>query len=209
MKRQKNPRGRPPKEPEARRRQLLDSAIAVYLKKGFRSARVEDIVAHAATGKGTFYLHFKDKEAAFEAALEELFAELIETLDWTRSKVSEAESLQEVFRQEAERILGTLTRHRDVSLLLLREGSSVSPRIERKVTQFYWKQIERAQETFASAKKLGLLPTALDERIAAICILGSIEKAYYFWLQGKLEGDPIDTVQGALEFLSRGCGLEL
>ena len=55
---------------EARRKAILDAALAEFSSKGFVCARVEDIARMAGVAKGTIYLYFKDKEALFNGLLE-------------------------------------------------------------------------------------------------------------------------------------------
>ncbi len=65
----------PPEGPRWRRRkearpaEMLEAALAVFLKKGFAAARIEDIAAAAGVTKGTVYLYFPSKQAIFEAVV--------------------------------------------------------------------------------------------------------------------------------------------
>ncbi len=66
------------------RQRLLDSALRVFLKKGYADTRVEDISEEAAVTRGAFYHYFASKKAVYYALLDErlapvqgLFAELL------------------------------------------------------------------------------------------------------------------------------------
>src|SRR5213593_1699802 len=48
-------------------RKLLDAAMVVFEKRGYHTARVDDIVKVAKTSHGTFYLYFSNKEDLFRA----------------------------------------------------------------------------------------------------------------------------------------------
>jgi AcrR family transcriptional regulator len=66
--------GRPARwhrQPETRRQEILDAALAVFAEKGFSSARMEDIARHAGITKGTPYLYFKSKEEIFKSLVQE------------------------------------------------------------------------------------------------------------------------------------------
>ncbi|MBI2169556.1 MAG: TetR/AcrR family transcriptional regulator [Actinobacteria bacterium] len=68
------PRGRPRKaEPErpSSRDELLTAAGAVFGRRGYERATVDEIVAEAGLSKGTFYWNFDSKEALFLALLDE------------------------------------------------------------------------------------------------------------------------------------------
>lgn len=55
---------------EARRRAILDAALAVFSAKGYTATRMEDIARAAGVAKGTIYLYFQDKEGLFNGLLE-------------------------------------------------------------------------------------------------------------------------------------------
>ena len=48
------------------RANLLDAARAVVSEDGYEALRVEQVVAKAGVAKGTFFAHFKDKDALME-----------------------------------------------------------------------------------------------------------------------------------------------
>lgn len=48
--------------PDIRRRQLLDAAERLFLKRGYRATTVEEIARGAGLTKGAVYHHFKNKE---------------------------------------------------------------------------------------------------------------------------------------------------
>jgi AcrR family transcriptional regulator len=58
------------------RQRLLDAGVEVFAKRGYHSARVDDIVKVAATSHGTFYLYFGNKEDLFRALAEEVATEM-------------------------------------------------------------------------------------------------------------------------------------
>ena len=56
---------------EHRRResQILDAAVQLLIRFGFRKTTIDDVAREAGVGKGTIYLHWKDKNELFRAAL--------------------------------------------------------------------------------------------------------------------------------------------
>ena len=49
------------KEMERKRRQILNSAFAIFARKGFSETTVEEIAKHAKVGKGTVFIYFSNK----------------------------------------------------------------------------------------------------------------------------------------------------
>ena len=58
---------------QARPRELLDAALALFVEKGFAAARAEDIAARAGVSKATLYLYFRSKEELLMALMAERF----------------------------------------------------------------------------------------------------------------------------------------
>lgn len=54
---------------EERRKQILESALAVFSQKGFHASNVSDVAAHAGVSQGTIYWYFSSKEELFDAAI--------------------------------------------------------------------------------------------------------------------------------------------
>jgi AcrR family transcriptional regulator len=54
---------------DARRRRLLDAAVATFLRFGFRKTSMEEVARAAHLSRQGLYLHFATKEALFRAAL--------------------------------------------------------------------------------------------------------------------------------------------
>jgi len=58
------------------RKQLMQSTLELVLEKGYDAISIQDITDRADLGRGTFYIHFKDKEEVVWTAFRELFQEL-------------------------------------------------------------------------------------------------------------------------------------
>src|ERR1022692_2623429 len=54
-------------EDNAKRRQILEGARAVFMAQGFDAASMGEIARVAGVSKGTLYVYFKSKEELFEA----------------------------------------------------------------------------------------------------------------------------------------------
>jgi AcrR family transcriptional regulator len=66
--------GTPSSEQESAARQqreerILDAAAALLMRWGYRKTTIDDVAREAGVGKGTIYLHWKDKHALFRAAI--------------------------------------------------------------------------------------------------------------------------------------------
>jgi AcrR family transcriptional regulator len=52
-----------------REERLLDAAVALLVRYGYRKTTIDDVAREAGVGKGTIYLHWKDKNELFRAAI--------------------------------------------------------------------------------------------------------------------------------------------
>ena len=58
-------------EDNAKRRQIVDGARRIFLKRGFDAASMMDIAKAAGVSKGTLYVYFENKEELFAAIVQE------------------------------------------------------------------------------------------------------------------------------------------
>ena len=71
------------------RQKLLDAALALIREKGYASTTLDDLCAKARVAKGSFFHHFKDKEAMAIAAADywsERTGTLFETAPYHKHK---------------------------------------------------------------------------------------------------------------------------
>jgi len=58
-----------PARMEARRRQILDAAVACFARKGFHKATMRDVVAESGLSPGSIYCHFSSKREIVNAVV--------------------------------------------------------------------------------------------------------------------------------------------
>ncbi|WP_321968455.1 TetR/AcrR family transcriptional regulator [Burkholderia cepacia] len=84
-------------------KRLIEAAVRVFLERGCTDSTVDDIVAAAAVGRATFYLHFKNKLEVMRALIREMGQQnehLIEELrSWNRPTRVTVESWVQRFVQ--------------------------------------------------------------------------------------------------------------
>ncbi|HVV74826.1 MAG TPA: TetR/AcrR family transcriptional regulator [Mycobacteriales bacterium] len=62
-----------------RRRKVLESALTVFNRRGYSTSRVEDVCNEAAISRATFYRYFESKEEAFDALIELMCTEVLDS----------------------------------------------------------------------------------------------------------------------------------
>ena len=68
------------KPPQERKKEILETAMEMFLKNGYENTSVSDIVHKLNVAQGLFYYYFKSKEEVFRAALEQYTDEFTEKL---------------------------------------------------------------------------------------------------------------------------------
>ena len=63
------------KEPEERKKEILDAAEKLFAERGYEAATVNDILDAVKIAKGTFYYYFKSKEDVLDALIEKRISE--------------------------------------------------------------------------------------------------------------------------------------
>jgi AcrR family transcriptional regulator len=66
------------KDPEERKQEIIDTAQALFLEKGYEQTSVSDIVKAIGVAQGTFYYYFESKDDVLEAITIEMVEELRE-----------------------------------------------------------------------------------------------------------------------------------
>jgi len=122
--------------PEARRRAILEAALAEFAERGYAAARLDDVAARAGVAKGTLYLYFAHKEALFEQLIRSAVSPLIDRFAGlaAAADLSALEALDKFFDLFRTEVLGT-----DRKLLLrliIAEGARFPA-----IAEFYYREV--------------------------------------------------------------------
>ena len=158
---------------------LLDAGVEVFAKRGYHSARVDDIVKVAKTSHGTFYLYFANKEDLFRALAEDVAAEmraLADALPPISPNAAGAKALRAWLVAFAD-----LYEHYGPVIRAWTEaeiGASEFGRMGTDVlTEFTRVLIDRVQAA----------PVDLDPVVTSIALVAMIERCNYYVLSNQVE----------------------
>ena len=129
------PRRKRAEKSQARREAILAAALDEFTERGFALTRMDDVARRAGVGKGTIYLHFKDKESLFQQLVTTMLGPIVMQLrklpDEDRPVRFVLERLFTVFAKE---IYGT--KRREVLRLVMTEGPRFPP-----LAEFYYHEV--------------------------------------------------------------------
>jgi AcrR family transcriptional regulator len=172
-----------PRELRARgkrtRARLLEAGVEVFARRGYHSARVDDIVKLAKTSHGTFYLYFANKEELFRALAADVAAEL----------KALAEALPPVTPDDEGRaaLHGWLERFADAYALY---GPVIRAWTEAEIGKSDFGRMGtdvHAEFTRALLDRIRVAcPPDIDPTIAAVALVAMIERSNYYVLSGQV-----------------------
>ena len=156
------------------RADLLSAARQVFTTRGYQEATISEIIQIADVAMGTFYLHFRDKEALLAAVAEEGLATMREQIHATIAQAGSEPLLPLIMRT----LLRTAYQQRDLFLLI---GASESALLVRT-------RMHRAQESLAGhflpllqqAQGQGQL-ASYDPGLLAHLLVGLLMRAINWW----------------------------
>lgn len=131
--------GKRAKNSAARREAILAAALDEFTERGFAMTRIEDVARRAGVGKGTIYLHFRDKEALFQELVTAMLGPLV-------ADIERMPDIDLPIRAVMERLFARFvteiydTKRRDVLRLVMTEG----PRFPQLAEFYYRHVVERA-----------------------------------------------------------------
>ncbi len=124
--------GRPTREDNAKRRQIMDGARSVFLADGFDAASMSEIARSAKVSKGTLYVYFTSKEDLFAALIRE---EKREQAEQTCQLDDDNQDVAAVLRGFGERLLDRM--FRPTSIAHLRTVAAVAQKFPTIGQAFY------------------------------------------------------------------------
>jgi AcrR family transcriptional regulator len=135
---------------EETNRAVLQAAEQVFADDGLHGASMSKIAERAGVAVGTLYNHFKDREALFDALIDQRRADLLGKLDETRAALA-----GEPFKKQLEGFMVALFGHFDEHRAFLRIVLS---------------------SEYGGSHKCEEMPRALYQRIEALLKVGHREK---------------------------------
>lgn len=185
--------------------ELVAAARRVFSERGFHDATMEEIAQIAGVAKGTIYIYYPSKQAAYWAALEEGILGMIEA---TRRSMQAAATVEAKIRTFIECKVGYFDENRDFFKIYFSEfGYSLAypARIRKQFRELYIQQARILREVLEEGiRHHEIRPVPADVAAFAICDLtrSVATQRVLGWLRGDLQ----DTVNFVFEFAWKGLG---
>ena len=90
------------KEPEARKQEILETAMKLFAEKGYEKTSISDIAKEIGVAQGLCYRYFPSKDILFQTAVNEYANILVDKLK-TNINI-EQDSIKDILNQKAQMI---------------------------------------------------------------------------------------------------------
>ena len=155
------------------RKLLIQTTLQLVLEKGYDAITIQDITDKADLGRGTFYIHFKDKEEVIWTMFQDLFRELEQKahnqLDRTMPQV-EYYGLLNIFNHA--------NQNKDLYRLMF--GGQGSAMLTARVQDFLATSILYDIRNALDSPDINF---HLPEEIEAQILTGMISRLLFWWLE--------------------------
>ena len=168
---------------ELRRERILEAALGVFARRGYRDAAMDDIATASETSKGGLYFHFPNKQAIFLALLDRMAALLM-----TRAEAAIAAEPDPIARVDAALgvVLDTFGAHRSLARLFLVDAPGAGREFNSKLFEIHRSFADLIARHLEEAVIQGAI-APIDARVAGMAWFGAIYEVVTDWV---LDPDP-------------------
>lgn len=191
-----------------KRRRLEREGLSLFLLQGYDRASIEAIATASDVARGTFYLYYPDKLSLFAALIQRWFGPLAELQMLVRARVESASTrveLLEIYQHLAMALAGIALTWREEILLAFREARTSGE--AGKLLREREREIQQVVVALTKDAAARELITVEDPRIAALVIIGAIERLYYEVLLGEELAEPSEVARQVLALFGRALEL--
>ena len=186
-----------------RRRQILVGAKKVFATRGYHDTNISHICDDLGIARGTLYQYFDSKKAVFLAIVEDLL-ERVRAAVAAECRVEvphgaklTREQVIQYTAQSLRRILGAAFEDEASLRILVREAVGLDVQVDAVLRAIDEIVIDRFASDLAIAQRAGVLRADVDARLAALFVVGGIQKLALDALAR--QGGPIDLDALSLE----------
>ena len=193
-------------QPRAHKRheKILDAALRVFARKGYRDAAVDDIASESDTSKGGVYFHFPGKQAIFLALLDRSTERL-------KAKIQTATSAHTdpIARADAAMlaVLHAFMNHRAMARLFMIEALGAGREFQQRLASVHKEFAAIIRDELDKAVCQGAIEP-LDTTIAATAWFGALNEIITSWLLSPEPRNLDDAYNSLRPLLIRSVGAE-
>jgi AcrR family transcriptional regulator len=179
------PNSEPEERPKARRgdkarrtrERITRAAEVVFVRDGYRDARIADIASEADVAHGSFYTYFDSKEDVFRVVATQVVEDMYRSLD----RAATEDHAAGLIRAGNELFIDLYERHASM-LALIEQVATFSEDFRQMRLQLRHRLVMRAEHSIARMKASGEAEIgSLNPRMLANALSGMVEYFAYAW----------------------------
>lgn len=187
---------------DERASKIIRAARELLAEKSYHGASIKSVAKKAGIATGTFYLYFRNKEALFNAIVDEMYAELLDAITKARNKHNNA---LDKLKASMEACVKLFIKEQHLAKILLVQIPSANTLFNNILTEIEDELIVLTKKDLDEAVENGLLPEQ-DTFITSIAFVGTFREVLITWLR---RGEPSDLMQAfhsLINYNLRGLG---
>jgi TetR/AcrR family transcriptional regulator len=163
---------------EARRREVLDAAVAVFSERGYRAASMADIAARLGMGKASLYHYVASKEEV----LIELYEDVLRENVIAARRIAEAQgsALEALTEMIADRVAYTC-RNSELLRVFFEEEAELPARQQARLISVRHEYEETLREVVAAGEAAGEFKLETTPAIFVNTVLGAANWTYKWY----------------------------
>jgi AcrR family transcriptional regulator len=166
-----------------RRRRILEGAKRVFAARGYHDTNISHICDDLGIARGTLYQYFRSKQDVFTAVIEELLDRVRRYLD-TMPMLPEIPKDARPTREQALKysarslrsVLGAVFEDEASLRILVREAVGLDTNVDAILRAIDAIVVDRFAADLATAQRAGIVRADVDPRMAALFMLGGVQK---------------------------------
>lgn len=186
-----------------RRQRLLDAALSVFSKKGYRDGAMDEIAGESGTSKGGVYFHFPSKQAIFLALLDRTAARLLDNVE--EAIASENDPIAKADAALLA-VLRTFARHRGLARLFMVEALGAGREFHERVLQIHSDFARVIKRQLDEAVAEGVIDP-VDTDVASRAWFGALNEIVTTWVLSKKPGSLEESYRALRPILMRSVGV--
>jgi AcrR family transcriptional regulator len=176
-----------------RHKRILDAALKVFSRKGYRDTAVDDIAEESDTSKGGVYFHFPGKQAIFLALMDRAALMLLKRIEEAIARETEPLAKAEAALHVVLRTFGS---HRALARLFLVEALGAGREFHARLMEIHEMFIDVMKLHLEDAVAAGAIEP-IDTELAGRAWFGAVTEVITHWLLSE-RPVPLEDTYGAL-----------
>jgi AcrR family transcriptional regulator len=166
-----------------RQRRILDAALSVFSRRGYREASVDEIATAAETSKGGVYFHFPGKQVLFRALLDMSSKRLLDRVEEAIARENDP-----IARADAAllTVLRAFGEHKSMARLFMVEALGAGSEFQTRLLEVHDEFIGVIKRHLDEAVAVGVID-APDTLITSRAWFGALNEVILHWL---IKGEP-------------------